>query len=536
MKNLRLPIGILLLTVGIVIGIQFQELFSSDTLHDSIEKISDILKITQNNYVEKVDTPKLVESAITGMLNDLDPHSVYIDAGRLKSVEESFRGNFEGIGIEFQIVDDTLTVVAPITGGPSEQLGILSGDRIIKIEDKTAIGITNEQVREKLRGDAGTKVKVTILRYGIEKPIEYTITRDKIPLYSVDTHLMIGKNIGYVSVSRFSNTTTSELTKALKDLKQKGMEKFILDLRGNPGGYLNQAVKIADIFISGSKKIVYTKGRKDEFNEEFYSSIKSDFEDTPLLILINKGSASASEIVAGAIQDWDRGLIVGTTSFGKGLVQRQYTLSDGSALRLTIAKYYTPSGRLIQRDYKKLKNKEEYYLDAGDTSLVDGDNLNHLADKDSSGKYYKTNGGRKVYAGGGITPDYIIHNVKITKYTTDLLRNNVFYKFVLRYLKTNKNSIVDKYGNDLNKFNDGFEISNTTMNSFLEFAKSLDVKFISDDYSRDKNYIKARLKAQIARNFWKNEGWYTVLISQDKQVQISLTLFKEASNLANLNK
>ncbi|PIW69570.1 MAG: S41 family peptidase, partial [Ignavibacteriales bacterium CG12_big_fil_rev_8_21_14_0_65_30_8] len=208
MKNLRLPIGILLLTVGIVIGIQFQELFSSDTLHDSIEKISDILKITQNNYVEKVDTPKLVESAITGMLNDLDPHSVYIDAGRLKSVEESFRGNFEGIGIEFQIVDDTLTVVAPITGGPSEQLGILSGDRIIKIEDKTAIGITNEQVREKLRGDAGTKVKVTILRYGIEKPIEYTITRDKIPLYSVDTHLMIGKNIGYVSVSRFSNTTT----------------------------------------------------------------------------------------------------------------------------------------------------------------------------------------------------------------------------------------------------------------------------------------------------------------------------------------
>ncbi len=535
MNKLKIPLSVLLLTIGIVIGIQFQNIFSNDNLQSSIEKMKDVLKLTNNYYVEKVDTQKLVEAAIKGMLDKLDPHSVYIDSKRLKTIEESFRGNFEGIGIEFQVIDDTLTVVSPITGGPSEQLGILSGDRIIKIDDKDAIGITNEQVRQKLRGKAGTKVKVTILRYEVEKPIEYTITRAKIPIYSVDTHFMINKNVGYVSVSRFSGTTYQELKKALKDLQEKGMSRLILDLRGNPGGYLNQAVKIADLFISGDKKIVYTKGRKKEFSENFYSSYKSDYENIPLIILVNKGSASASEIVSGAIQDWDRGLIVGTTTFGKGLVQRQFTLPDGSALRLTIAKYYTPSGRLIQRDYKKLKNKEEYYHNAGDSTLANGDNLYHNADKDSSAKFFKTKGGRKVYGGGGITPDYIINSVKNTTYTTNLLRKNAFYKFVLRYLETNKSKIIKTYGNNLNFFNKNFKINADLMKSFLAFAKNLKVKFEPKSFNKDKNYIKARLKAQIARNFWKNKGWYEVLVSQDKQVQKSLTLFNEAIELAKIN-
>ncbi|MCH7826783.1 MAG: S41 family peptidase [Bacteroidetes bacterium] len=536
MNKLKIPISILLLTIGIVLGVQFQNIFSSDNLQKSIEKMDDVLRLTQSYYVEKVDTQKLVEAAIKGMLDKLDPHSVYINAKRLKTIEESFRGNFEGIGIEFQVIDDTLTVVSPITGGPSEQLGILSGDRIIIIENESAIGITNEQVRQKLRGKAGTKVKVTILRYGFKNPIEYTITRDKIPIYSVDVHLMINKNVGYVSVSRFSSTTSSELLDALKDLKQKGMNNLILDLRGNPGGYLNQAVKVADLFISGDKKIVFTKGRRKEFNEEFKASYKSDFENIPLLILVNKGSASASEIVAGAVQDWDRGLIVGTTTFGKGLVQRQFTLSDGSALRLTISKYYTPSGRLIQRNYKNLKNKEEYYRDAGDSTLVDGDNLYHNADKDSSAKYFKTKSGRKVYGGGGITPDYIIKSVKNTSYTSNLLRQNVFYKFVLRYLETNKQNIIKNYADNLNLFNKNFKINSTILKNFLAFAKKLKVKFNSKKFNIDKDYIKARLKAQIARSFWKNNGWYTVMLKQDNQIKKSLTLFKEASDLAKLSK
>src|SRR5574338_1262479 len=366
--KMKIPYLLIMLTLGIVLGTQIEKVFSNDNLRDNIIKFNDVLTFTEKYYVEDVDTPKLVEAAINGMLSKLDPHSVYIPANEVENIEESFRGDFEGIGIEFQIVNDTITVVSPITGGPSEVLGIMSGDRIVKIDDTPVIGITNDEVRKKLRGKAGSEVKVSISRVGEPKLIEYNIVRDKIPLYSVDTHFMIDENTGYVSVSRFSETTYDELMDALKDLNKNGMTQLILDLRSNPGGYLNQAVKISDLFISGKKKIVYTEGRRKEFDEVYYASEPSPYENIPLIVLINRGSASASEIVSGAIQDWDRGLIVGETSFGKGLVQRQFDLPDNSALRLTISQYFTPSGRLIQRDYKNKKNKEDYY------SNVDNEN------------------------------------------------------------------------------------------------------------------------------------------------------------------
>ncbi|MGQ9643604.1 MAG: S41 family peptidase, partial [Ignavibacterium sp.] len=322
----KFPFLFLVLTIGALIGIQLDKVFSGDNLRDSIRKFNDVLTYTEKYYIEEVDTQKLVEAALNGMFNQLDPHSVYIPAKEFTAVEESFRGDFEGIGIEFQIVNDTLTVVSPITGGPSEQLGILPGDRIIKIDGKSVVGITNDEVRQKLRGKAGTKVNVTIVRPGASKQLEYTIVRDKIPIYSVDAHFMIDDKTGYVSVSRFSETTFDELTNALKDLNAKGMKQLLLDLRGNPGGYLNQAVQIADLFIDDKKKIVYTVGRRSEFNEEYFASETFPYEKIPLVVLINRGSASASEIVSGAVQDWDRGLVVGETSFGKGLVQRQFQL------------------------------------------------------------------------------------------------------------------------------------------------------------------------------------------------------------------
>jgi carboxyl-terminal processing protease len=533
-KRFKFPFTILILVLGIVLGFQIQKAFSNDNLSDSITKFSDVLTFTQRYYMEDVDSPKLVEAAINGMLAKLDPHSVYIPAKQLESVEESFRGDFEGIGIEYQVVNDTLTVVSPISGGPSEALGIMSGDRILKIDGKSIIGITNEDVRKKLRGKSGTKVKVSILRPGIKDLQDYEIKRDKIPIYSVDTHFMIDNSTGYISVSRFAETTYDEVLSAMNDLKSKGMKQLIFDLRGNPGGYLNQAVKISDLFLDGKKKIVYTKGRRVEFNEEYYSGETSSFEKLPLIVLVNKGSASASEIVSGAVQDWDRGLIVGETTFGKGLVQRQFTLSDNSALRLTISQYFTPSGRLIQRDYKNKKDKEEYYSQAGNKKEEEGDNLNHKAESDSSLKVFKTNAGRLVYGGGGITPDYIVKTDDITDYTSDLLKNNIFYQFVLKYLDNHSKEIKTKYQNDFKLFLNDFNISSGTLKEFTDFASSKNVKLHDEDLKKDNVYIVARLKAQIARNFWKNEGWYQVLLKTDNQIAKAETLFNEAKDLAKL--
>lgn len=533
-KIFKIPVLIIMLTVGIVLGIQIEKVFSDDTLSDGIRKLNDVLSYTQKYYIEEVDTPKLVEAAIKGITNELDPHSFYISAKDFTAVEESFRGDFEGIGIEFQIVDDTLTVVSPITGGPSEALGILPGDRIVKIDGEDCIGITNDQVREKLRGKAGSKVKVSISRTGVPELIEYEITRDKIPIYSVDVSLMLKDKTGYVSVSRFSETTIDELREALTNLNKQGMTQLILDLRSNPGGYLSQAVEMADLFIDGKKKIVYTEGRRKDANEEYFASKSTPFEKVPLIVLINHGSASASEIVSGAIQDWDRGLIIGETSFGKGLVQRQFTLSDNSALRLTISKYFTPSGRSIQRDYKDKKKYEEYYSNMEDTSISEGNNIEHSVEQDSSKPVFKTNKGRTVYGGGGITPDYIIKNEKITDYTSNLLRQNIFYQFILNYIERNGKEISTTYGNDLTRFVNEFRFSEEDINKFVSFAKAKDIAFNESEYQKDKHYIITRLKAQLARNFWKNEGWYSVMLTTDNQIEKSFSLFDEAKEIANL--
>lgn len=531
----KFPFLFLILTIGTLIGIQLEKVFSGDNLRESLRKFNDVLTYTEKYYIEEVDTQKLVEAALNGMFEQLDPHSVYIPAKEFTAVEESFRGDFEGIGIEFQIVNDTLTVVSPITGGPSEQLGILPGDRIVKIDGNPVIGITNDEVRQKLRGKAGTKVNVTIARPGVAKLLEYTIVRDKIPIYSVDAHFMIDDKTGYVSVSRFSETTFDELYNALKDLDSKGMKQLLLDLRGNPGGYLNQAVQIADLFIDGKKKIVYTSGRRSEFNEEYYASESYPYEKIPLVVLINRGSASASEIVSGAVQDWDRGLVVGETSFGKGLVQRQFQLFDNSAIRLTISEYFTPSGRLIQRDYKNKKDKKDYYSEISGRDESEGENIEHTAEKDSTKPTYKTLvKKRTVFGGGGITPDYIVKSETLTEYTQNLLKENLFYSFVLNYLDSNTKNIKSRFGDNLNKFRKEFVISDELLNSFIKYAGTKKIEFIKSDFEKDKDYILARLKAQIARNFWKNDGWYSVLLEGDSQFNRALKLFSEAKDLANL--
>ncbi|TDJ00143.1 MAG: S41 family peptidase, partial [Caldithrix sp.] len=317
-----------------------------------IQRFMEVVRVINELYFEEVDSKELVDSAINGMLEKLDPHTVYLAKEQVQEVRERFEGEFEGIGIEFMVLDKIPTVVSPIAGSPSEQLGLRPGDQIVKIEGASTYGFTEDQVRQKLLGKKGTKVEVQIKRPTLGEPFDLTIIRDKIPIYSISSAFMIEPKTGYIRVGRFAKTTNDEFEKALEELDSQEMRRLILDLRGNSGGYLDQAVEMVDKFLESGKRIVYTRGRISSSNEDYYSTSESAYSKLPLIVLINHGSASASEIVAGAIQDWDRGLIVGETSFGKGLVQNQISLKEGAAIRVTIARYYSPSGRLIQRSYE----------------------------------------------------------------------------------------------------------------------------------------------------------------------------------------
>jgi carboxyl-terminal processing protease len=354
----KIALYLSLLGFGIIAGVFLSPLISSDNLFDQLEKYKFVFNTAYKNYVDDVSANALTEAAIKGMLGSLDPHSQYINKEEIQSVNEDMQGSFEGIGVQFDIINDTITVISPIAGGPSEAVGILAGDKIVKIDGVSAIGLKQDDVPKKLRGPKGTKVELDIFRPGMEGTLKFTIIRDKIPLHSVSAaYMFYGTDIGVISVNRFSATTHEEIVNAANDLRKQGMKRLILDLRNNPGGLLNQAFLVADEFLPGEgDTIVYTRGRAFDANEVFRARKGQQLENIPLIVLIDNGSASASEIVSGAVQDLDRGLVVGITSFGKGLVQRQIPLPDGSAFRLTISRYYTPSGRCIQRPFED-KNK-----------------------------------------------------------------------------------------------------------------------------------------------------------------------------------
>ncbi|MDA0987074.1 MAG: S41 family peptidase [Bacteroidetes bacterium] len=536
LKRILIVFGIL---ISFVLGTQFNVLISSDNIYEAFGKFRDVLVQADKYYVDDVDAKKLTDSAIEGMLNSLDPHSIYIKPDQLKRVNEDFKGKFEGIGVEFVIVNDTITVVQPVGGGPSALVGILSNDKIVKIDGKSSVGYTNDQVMRSLKGAKGTKVSVSIFRIGVKELIEFEIIRDVIPLYSVDVHLMLDKEVGYISVSRFSETTLDEMRKSLQELQKEGMKKLILDLRFNPGGFLDQAVKMSDLFLDGGKdgarKIVYTKSRKTEFDEEYFATTNSEFEKIPIVVLISNSSASASEIVSGAIQDWDRGLIVGETSFGKGLVQRQFPLQDGSAFRLTIARYYTPSGRLIQRAYDA--GKDKYQREAFEREEVEGQNVDHKSGKADTTRpvYYTLLNKRKIFGGGGISPDFVVKSSSSTEYTVSLVRKNIFYEYIVKYLSTNTKDFSEALKSSFEDFDKNYTFSNEDLNSFVKFAEEKGVKLNTEQFEKDKKYIGGRLKAYIARNYFGNVGWYKVILDYDNQLQKAVSLLPEASKIANLN-
>lgn len=528
-----------LMLVGVFAGMEINQLISGDTMYDQLNKLKDILSFTEKYYVEEPDLKKLTEAAINGMLSTLDPHSIYIPAKAFERVAEDFRGKFEGIGISFRVLNDTITVVETIGGGPSARLGILANDRIVKINDTSAIGYKDEQVLARLRGPKGTKVTVTIIRPGVKEPLVFEIIRDEISLVSVTAAFMYNDEVGYISVDKFNEQTNNEMQRALTKLKEQGMKRLILDLRWNPGGYLEQAFQMADLFLDGGtrdnpKKIVYTKARRPEYEEAYFAKSGDPYEKLPVIVLVNNASASASEIVAGAIQDWDRGLVVGETTFGKGLVQRQWRLSDGSALRLTIAKYYTPSGRLIQRPYEG-KEKEEYQREAFQRNEQEGENIEHKGESDTTRPVFKTSIGRVVYGGGGITPDYIVKSNQISSLTENILRRDMFFQFIKDYLDAQGQKIRSTYGKDLLSFKKSFQVSDDLMSDFRSFITKNGLTVEEKDYQKDLALIKIRLKAEIARRLWNHEGFATIMLDTDTQFQKAVGLFPEAEKIARLN-
>lgn len=479
---------------------------SSTTTQKGAGEIEEVLRYIEARYVDDVNRDELTEKAITKLLKGLDPHSSYIPARELQGVNEQLSGNFEGVGIEFLIVEDTITVVTPIPGGPSEQVGIQAGDKIVMIEDTVVAGIEikSEDVVGKLRGKKNTKVNISIMRNNNKKLLPFTITRDKIPLYSIETSYMVDKETGYIKISRFSATTDKEFMEALDKLMNKNLKNLIVDVRQNPGGYLSASTNILNELFENAELLVYTKGRTFDKNE-YKSSGQNIFAIDKISVLIDEGSASASEILAGAIQDQDRGVIIGRRSFGKGLVQEQYDLSDGSALRLTVARYYTPSGRSIQKNYDNLDDYDkdlEIRYKAGELSSADS-----IAISDST--IYRTKKGKVVYGGGGIMPDIFI--------PLDTIVYNSFYVRAIQYVPTFVYDYIDAHPTKFKKyktltsFDKNYDIDDALFAEFIALLKSKDVEGDEEDLALTKPYIKTRLKGYIARQYFKEDGYYYIL-------------------------
>jgi len=529
MKQILQPfIYALLIIAGIFIGSYLipgysgQSSLLSVTHRNPASKISDVINYVQDQYVDTVNQQELVNNSIEQMLQHLDPHSAYIPAEDLKSVNEPLQGNFDGIGIEFHLEKDTVMVVNVIQGGPSAEVGLMPGDRIVQVEGKNFTGpkIKNEDVLKNLRGEGGTKVKIAVFRRSSPKLLSFTITRGKIPIYSIDASYMADEITGYIRMSRFGEKTYQEFMTAFEKLKDNGMKQMILDLRGNGGGYLEIAKLIADEFLGDGKMIVYTEGRKQP-RRNYKATAEGEFENGKVVVLIDEGSASASEIVAGALQDWDRATIVGRRSFGKGLVQEQAELPDGSAIRLTIARYYTPTGRSIQKPY--IAGYGDYENDIINR-YKHGEFLSADSIKFIDSLKYKTPGGKIVYGGGGIMPDVFVplDTTERNDYLIQLYSAGLMNEFCYGYVDNNRNMLKSKYPESI--FVKSFNPDEALLKDFTTFADKGGVKYNEKSFNASKKLIGNNLKALIGRQLYKNDIMYEVLQQTDRTLLYAIDI------------
>jgi carboxyl-terminal processing protease len=516
------------LAAGVLIGAGLTNKSGGSEVNQDVQKLREVLTLVKKEYVDETKTDGLVEDAIAHLLSKLDPHSAYISSKDRISANEDLKGNFEGIGIEFNIFHDTLTVITTLSGGPSEAVGLRSGDKIIKVDDKiiASTKLTNLDVQRYLKGPKGSEVKIEVLRKNKKEPITFTIVRDKIPQFSVDASYMVTPEIGYIKVNRFSQTTYEEVKEAMAKLKKDGMKKLVLDLQGNPGGYMDQAISIADEFLPEGEKIVFTKGQETKYNENAMATDKGDFEKGDLIVLVNEGSASASEIVSGALQDNDRALVVGRRSFGKGLVQRPFDLNDGSEVRLTISRYYTPSGRSIQKPYE---NSDDYDKDIA-KRYKHGEFFTADSVKFSDSLKYKTLNGRTVYGGGGIMPDYFVplDTTLTSHYFNELSYANVLREYSFNYGEVNGKTLEKKGYKD---YLQNFEVSDLMLNQVVELGKINNVKPDLKDLNQNKKLFQVYLKAEVARRVWGNSSFYPIFNETNEVLQQAIKLFDRIPDL-----
>jgi carboxyl-terminal processing protease len=532
-------LGVAILALGFLAGFKVKESLPGGerSYFENLQKFQEVVKYVNENYFKEVNNDRLIEDALRGMLKGLDPHTFYISPEEMKEMNEQMQGSFDGIGVEFNLLEDTIYVVTPLSGGPSEKLGIMAGDRIVAIDGKTVagIGLSNNDVFKYLRGPRGTHVKVGIRRAGVKELLEYDIVRDKIPVNSVDYSYMPQAGVGYIRMTRFAETTFREFREHLRKLKAQGMQTLILDLRGNPGGYLEKAEQISDDFLPDGKLVVYTEGRIPASKSRYEAtSMYEDWEKGGLIVLIDYGSASASEIVAGAVQDWDRGLIVGTRSFGKGLVQSQKPLPDGSAVRMVISRYFTPSGRCIQKPFEQEKGEkydEEIFERVQSGELYDPSKI-----KLPDSLKYKTASGRTVYGGGGIIPDVFIPRDTLynSDYLLSLFRKDAFRKYAYKFL--------DRHAEVKTQYKDGFDFANNfavtdeMLRGLTTMAAENGVPLVEKGFNTSKPLIVAQLKAAIGHSAYGEDAARPVLLSLDKQYTEALKLVSAANELARTGK
>ena len=515
-----------LIMAGILVGLRLSKGLSKRLVNvEGASKFDEVMWYVGNDYVDTPDTHELEESAIAAMMEKLDPHSAYVSLEEFNEVNDPLLGSFDGIGVQFRLEKDTIAIVNVIKGGPSEKVGIMAGDRIIYVDDTLVASqkLANEDVMRKLKGPKGTKVRVRVLRRGVEGLLDYTITRDAIPTYSVDIAYMLDETIGYLKLSKFSATTTDEFKKGIKSLKQQGMKKLVFDLRGNSGGFLNAAVDVADEFLPRGSMIVYTEGRNRP-RQYMKARHHGMLEDMPVVVLIDGESASASEIVAGALQDNDCGTIIGRRSFGKGLVQEQIMLSDRSAIRLTVAKYYTPTGRCIQKPYDG--DHEKYLLESYERyengELFHPDSI-HFADS----LKYTTPKGKTVYGGGGIMPDIYVPLVDDSTeyYFNRIVNTGLLYQYAFDYTDRHRQQL-QRY-KTVDAFDKQFAVSDAMFNELVKRAEEKGIKGTEEQQQVAHREAGILLKAYIARNLFDDAGFYPIYAPMDEMLQRAVEELKK---------